>query len=170
MMHVVRKETDEDSLAIRTVIKVAFGQVNEADLVDALRKAGALTLSAVAVLEGEIVGHIAFSPATIEGASGKFDALAFAPIAVRPDCQRQGIGSALIRWGLDECRRMGHGVVIVVGRPGYYPRFGFIAASARGIQCPFPVPPETFILLELFPDALGGRSGTVKYRPEFEQV
>ncbi|HEY4761134.1 MAG TPA: N-acetyltransferase [Thermoguttaceae bacterium] len=169
-MHIFRKENEKDISAIHSLIKAAFGQKNEADLVDALRKAGALTLSAVAVQNCEIVGHIAFSPVTIESSDKSFDALRLAPMAVRPDCQRQGIGTGLIRWSLDECRRMGHGVVIVLGHPEYYSRFGFTSAAARGIQCPFTVPSEAFMMIELLPDALGGHSGTIKYRPGFDMI
>lgn len=109
----IRKEAAEDIPGIHAVVRAAFARPGEADLVDALRRAGALTLSAVAVGGGRIVGHVAFSPVTID----EHSALALAPVAVAPDSQRQGIGAALIRWGLDECRRLGHGIVIVVGEP-----------------------------------------------------
>jgi putative acetyltransferase len=134
--------------------------------VDALRRADALTVSAVAVVGSRIVGHIAFSPVTIDDHS----ALALAPVAVEPTSQRQGIGAALIRWGLDECRRLEHGIVIVLGEPAYYGRFGFTPAAQFGIDCPFPVPSEAFMVLELFSDAAAGRQGMVRYRPEFELV
>lgn len=163
----IRKETAEDIPSIRAVVQAAFGAAGEADLVDGLRRSGALTLSAVANIGSRIVGHVAFSPVTIGGSPL---ALALAPVAVAPDCQRQGIGSALIRWSLEECRRLGHGVVIVVGEPAYYPRFGFTTASSFGIQCPFPVPPEVVMVLELSPGAASGCRGMVRYRPEFDAV
>jgi putative acetyltransferase len=118
----IRKETAEDVLSIRAVVHAAFGRAGEADLVDGLRRSGALTLSAVAVVGSRVVGHVGFSSLTIDG---RHPALALAPMAVAPDCQRQGVGSALIRWSLEECRRLEHGLVIVVGKPAYYPRFGF---------------------------------------------
>ena len=163
----IRKETVEDIPSIRAVVHAAFGTAGEANLVDGLRCSGALTLSAVAVVGSRVVGHVGFSPVTIDG---QHPALALAPVAVAPDCQRQGIGSALIRWGLDECRRLGHGGVIVVGEPAYYPRFGFTPASLFGIQCPFPVPPEAFMVLELSPGTASGSRGMVRYRPEFDAV
>jgi putative acetyltransferase len=163
----IRKETAEDIPSIRAVVHAAFGSAGEADLVEGLRRSGALTLSAVAVVASRVIGHVAFSPVTI---GGPHLALALAPVAVAPDCQRQGIGSALIRWSLEECQRLGHGVVIVVGEPAYYPRFGFTPASPFGIQCPFPVPPEAFMVLELSPGAASGCRGMVRYRPEFESV
>lgn len=163
----VRKETVEDIPNIRAVVHAAFGTASEADLVDGLRRSGALTLSAVANIGSRVVGHVAFSPVTIGGLQ---PALALAPMAVAPDCQRQGIGSALIRWSLEECRQLGHGVVILVGEPAYYARFGFTPAAPLGIECPFPIPPEVFMVLELSPGAANGCSGMVRYHPEFGAV
>lgn len=151
--------------AIRGVIHAAFGRAGEAGLVDDLRRAGALILSAVAITDGRIVGHVGFSPVTIGGAR---PALALAPVAVAPDCQRQGIGSSLIRWSLEQCRQLVHGVILVVGNPAYYSRFGFVTASPFGIECPFSVPPEAFMVLELSPQAASGCRGMVSYRPEFD--
>jgi putative acetyltransferase len=148
----------------------AFGRINEARLVDSLRSAGALTFSAVAEAESKVVGHAAFSPVKIEDERGSFEALALAPVAVLPTWQRKGVGSALLKWSLDECRRLGHKLVIVVGHPEYYPRFGFVPATPGGIRCPFDVPSEAFMLLELQPGALAGRTGTIRYRPEFNDV
>jgi putative acetyltransferase len=107
-------ETGEDIPRIRAVVQAAFGRAGEADLVDALRRSGVLMFSTVAVIGGRIVAHAAFSPVTIDG---QRSALALAPVAVEPDWQRRGIGSALVQSGLDECRRSGHGVVIVLGAP-----------------------------------------------------
>lgn len=163
----IRKETAEDIPSIRAVVHAAFGATGEADLVDGLRRSGSLKLSAVADIGGRVVGHVAFSPVTI---GGSHLALALAPVAVAPDCQRRGIGSAIIRWSLEECRRLGHGVVIVVGDPAYYPRFGFTPASPFGIQCPFPAPSDAFMVLELSPGAASGCHGMVRYQPEFELV
>ena len=131
----LRRETPADIAAIREVETAAFGRTGEARLVDGLRAAGALVFSGVAEVGGKIVGHIAFSPVRIEGERGSFVAIALAPMAVHPQWQRKGIGSALIRWSLDECRRNGHELVIVVGHPNYYPRFGFVPAMPLGIRC-----------------------------------
>jgi putative acetyltransferase len=89
---------------------------------------------------------------------------------VSPDCQRQGIGSALINWSLGECRQLGHSVVIVVGDSAYYRRFGFAPATPFGIECSFPVPDDVFMLLELSPGAAAGYKGMVRYHPEFEKL
>ena len=167
MQLAIRKETADDIPGIRTVVQASFGSVDEADLVDGLRASDALTLSTVAVVENRVVGHVAFSPVAIGGSN---PALALAPVAVAPDCQRQGIGSTLIRWGLEKCLRSGHQVVIVLGEPAYYSRFGFVAASLFGIGCPFPVPSEAFMVLELSPRAANGYRGTVCYHSAFGSV
>lgn len=164
---VIRHETDADIAGIRSVVQAAFGRPGEAGLVDALRRAGALALSSVAAIGEQIVGHVAFSPITI---GGRRPALALAPLAVAPDWQRQGIGSALVRCGLDACRRAGHEIVIVLGAPAFYGRFGFMPASEAGIECPFPAPPGAFMVLELSPGAARGCRGMVHYRSEFELV
>jgi putative acetyltransferase len=166
MTPTIRRENIEDIPDIYAVVRAAFARPGEAELVGALRRANALVVSAVATVGSRIVGHVAFSPVTID----HHPALALAPVAVEPASQRQGIGAALVRWGLDECRRLGHGIVIVLGEPAYYGRFGFTPASKFGIACPFPVPSEAFMLLELWSDAAAGRRGVVRYRPEFELV
>ena len=164
----LRRELPADITAIREVETAAFGRPAEAGLVDALRAADALILSGVAAVDGKVVGHIAFSAVTIENEQKRFGAIALAPVAVHPDWQRKGVGSALIRWSLGECARDGHELVIVVGHSNYYPRFGFVPAMPLGIHCPFDVTSEAFMLLELRPGALAGRSGTVRYRSEFD--
>src|SRR4029453_19349960 len=111
----------------------AFGQPNEADLVDALRWNNALTISRVAVQDGRLVGHIAFSPATITSGNVTIAALGLAPMAVLPAYQRRGIGSQLVEAGLHACHKTPYGVVVVLGHPHYYPRFGFAPAKPLGI-------------------------------------
>jgi putative acetyltransferase len=97
--------------------------------------------------------------------------LGLAPIAVLPDLQRQGIGKALIEAGIDKIRVSGEPFVIVLGHPGYYPRFGFIPASRFEIRCEYDgVPDEAFMILVFNNDALEGISGVAKYRPEFADV
>ena len=166
----VRRETPQDGAAIRTVNEKAFGGPAEADLVEALRRHGALTLSLVAIQAVEIVGHIAFSPVTIHGVESTFPTLGLGPMAVIPAWQRRGIGSLLVRRGLAECRDAAWAGVVVLGHPEYYPRFGFVRASAFGITCEYPVPDEVFMALELIPGALSGHGGIARYRPEFSTV
>lgn len=127
-------------------------------------------LSLVALKDGEIVGHILFTKLLIKSNKGDFVALALAPIAVKPDLQRQGIGSGLLAEGLKKCKTMGYKAVIVVGHPGYYPRFGFSPARAKGLELPFPVRDEVFMALELVPGCLDDMKGMVVYPQEFAEV
>ena len=169
-MIAIRAETSKDIVAIRHVLEMAFGQASEARLVEALRQADALVTSLVAVEKEQIVAHIAFSAVVIESAHATANVVALAPLAVLPTHQRRGIGSELVRRGLMQCRQLGHRAVLVLGEPAFYERFGFIKASLHGIWCPFDVPDEAFMAAELFPRALVGHSGSVKYRPEFDLV
>jgi putative acetyltransferase len=163
----VRHETAADRLSVRTVNEQAFEGTEEADLVDALRDRGGLTLSLVAVRDAEIVGHIAFSPARIVSPGSEIAAVGLGPMAVLPACQRLGIGSRLVRRGLELLRESGHRVVVVLGHPEYYPRFGFVPGTRFGVNCEFDVPDEVFMVLELRAGALRGQGGTVQYQPEF---
>jgi putative acetyltransferase len=97
-------------------------------------------------------------------------ALSLAPMAVLPEFQNSGIGSQLVRTGLERCRELGHTIVVVIGHPEYYPRFGFVPARKEGLDLPFPVPDEAFMVCKLAPDALERIKGMVKYPPEFEDV
>ena len=163
----VRAERTEDLSAVRRVNELAFGRPGEAALVDALRAAAHPHISLVATDGGQVVGHIFFSPVSIEPEDSSFRELGLAPMAVLPGRQRQGVGSALARAGLDECRRAGRSAVVVVGHPEYYPRFGFRPAAGFGLRCEYPVPDEAFMAVELEPGALANSHGLVKYRPEF---
>jgi len=162
-----RAETPEDVAGISALVRVAFERPGEADLLDNLRRSGALVYSAVAVNERGVAGHVGFCRVTV---GESHQALALVPAAVAPDWQRLGVASTLIRWALDECRRLGHGVVVVRGAPVFYERFGFRLASQFGVECPFTVPPEHFMLLELVLGAARGWGGTVRYPPEFDSA
>jgi putative acetyltransferase len=153
----------DDHAAIRAVNAAAFGRFDEADLVDKLRPDALLSL--VAVLEENIVGHILFSRMWIKTSSGLVSAVALAPVAVIPEHQRKGIGGLLIEHGLELLRARRESVVIVLGHPDYYPRFGFSAAKAKPLESPFP--PEAFMAMELSAGALDGIQGTVIYPPAF---
>jgi len=170
MSPTLRQEEPTDLPGIRTVNEAAFGRRGEADLVDALRASGKLVVSAVAVIDDRIVAHAAFSAIEVQGQDSLVPVLSLAPVAAAPDLQRQGLGSAVIRWGIDRCRQLGHGVIIVLGDPAYYPRIGFQPASGYGIRCPFDVPPEAFMVLELSPGAAVGYQGMVWYGAEFDGV
>ena len=169
-MFEIRRETAEDIEAIGCVNEKAFGQKQERELVDKLRQHGKLILSLVAVEDGKIVGHIAFSPVMVESEDGSFSAVTLAPLAVLPQRQKQGIGTKLINTAIGHCRKLGHELIFLVGHSQYYPRFGFIKAGEKGIKCEFKAPPEAFMLLELKPDALAGRTGIVKFQPAFHEA
>ncbi len=168
-MIIIRAEAPEDYAAVRRVNALAFGRDGEAKLVDKLRAASP-HISLVAVEDSEVVGHIFFSPATVESYPADFAAVALGPMAVLPEHQSRGVGSRLVARGLEECEARGHDAVFVLGHPDYYPRFGFSPSAAKGIRCEFPVPDEAFMVVELRPGALGGRTGLMKYRPEFAEV
>jgi putative acetyltransferase len=167
---ITRHERPSDKAAIYQVQTRAFAGVAEADLVDRLRANNKATLSLVAEDEGLIVGHILFSPATIETATGSLSGLGLAPLAVVPERQRQGIGSLLIEEGLKQCRAAKHSFVVVLGHADYYPRFGFVPASRFNIKSEYDVADENFMALELQPNALNNCAGVAHYQPEFIQV
>lgn len=160
----------EDVKAVRYVNQQAFGQKEEAEIVDKLRNRNVVTLSLVAIQGNQIVGHILFSPVIIESEHSNFEAIALAPMAVLPPYQRKGIGSQLVRASLKECQCLSHEIVVVLGHPNYYPRFGFIPAKSKGITCEFEVPDEAWMILELREGALAGRRGIVKFQPEFYEA
>lgn len=165
-------ETNDDIAKIREVVTAAFGQTNEAQLIETIRNSPNFLpeLSIVAKENENVLGHILFSPITIEAQREMMGAIALAPIAVTPARQRQGIGTQLVQVGLSKCRDLGHSIVVVLGHPQYYRRFGFQTASKFGVQAPFPVPDEAFMVLELMPDALKNVSGTVRYPTYFNEV
>jgi putative acetyltransferase len=165
----IRPETSVDHEAIRQVNRVAFGQDDEARLVDALRDGGYVRVSLVAEVGGQVVGHILFSDLPIITGAGTVPALALAPMAVLPELQNQRIGSALVRSGLDECRQQGHKIVVVLGHPHFYQRFGFSAKLAAHLESPFSGK-DSFMAVELVPGALDGVAGRVQYPPPFDGV
>ena len=169
-MVTVRPERPEDIPRIRLVNERAFGQPDEAALVDDVRARGGRMISLVAVDGGRLVGHILFTPVTISAPDRVHEAVGLAPMAVDPDCQRRGIGSRLVAQGLDRCREAGYRIAVVLGHPTYYPRFGFVPAGLHGIRFELDVPDEAFMVIELQPGALQGCSGVARYLPEFMQL
>ena len=164
------EERPSDVDAVDQLTADAFGQPLESQLVQALRRNGGLTLSAVARLAGIPIAHVGYSPLQVGGQSTSPPVLALAPVSVAPQHQRRGHGSALIRWSLDLLKSRGCPAVIVLGEPAFYSRFGFHAASDFSIHCPFEVPGEYFMALELGQGALRNVSGRVENRPEFDAV
>jgi putative acetyltransferase len=168
---VIREEIPADHDAIREVNRQAFNGDAEATLVDRLRASGAVIVSLVAVQNGEVVGHILFSDLPIDyGATATIHAVSLAPMAVAPKFQRRGIGSALVQRGLELCRERGKSIVVVLGHPEYYPRFGFSAELAKPLESPYSGLAAAWMALELVPGALDGIKGTVRYPEAFEVV
>jgi putative acetyltransferase len=163
----VRPEQARDAPFVHAVHRAAFGAEDEAHLVDRLRAGGWARVSLVAEAEGAVIGHILFSPVSIVGAEASCRGLGLAPMAVLPAHQRRGVGGALIREGLAACRREGVGFVVVIGHPGYYPRFGFRPAGAMRLTNEFGAD-DAFLVLELQAGSLPARGGLVRYGPEFD--
>lgn len=164
----VRPELVSDHDAVRQIHTLAFGGPTEASLVDALRGSSG-SASLVATEAGTVVGHILCTAARVLRAGGHVRVAGLGPMAVSPARQRHGIGSQLVRRGLEECRRRGYEAVVVVGHPAYYPRFGFHPGSTFGLRCQFDVPDEAFMATELRPGALSG-GGEVVFAPEFSMA
>lgn len=175
LMVTIRPETPADHAAVHELNRRAFAQAAEADLVDALRRNASPHLSLVAEAQDRIIGHIFFSPVDIfpvqaVSQAAPISVMGLAPMAVHPERQQQGIGSKLVREGLQACRRMGVQAVVVLGHPAYYPRFGFQPATAFGLRSEYDVPMEAFMAMELKPGALADIQGTVKYDAAFGEV
>jgi putative acetyltransferase len=165
----IRAEEQRDWAAVHAVHVSAFETPAEADLVDALRDQAQPLVSLIAEDNGAIVGHIMFSPVSLSGHSA-LRIMGLAPMAVAPEHQRKGIGSALVCAGLEQCKQLGFGAVVVLGHPAYYPRFGFLLSAGFGIGCEYEVPEEAFMVVELQAGFLDGASGTVKYHAAFSDA
>ena len=168
-MTIIRAERPEDVAAIQVINERAFGRREEGDIVDRLRESCPDFISLVAgPPDGGVVGAILFTPAVLESPDRRIDGMLLGPLAVLPERQRQGIGSALMRRGLDLLRERGCPFVVLVGHPEYYPRFGFERASAHGLVSPWDgVPDEAWMACILDPAAMAGASGVTRVRDEW---
>jgi putative acetyltransferase len=167
----IRAERPGDIAAVRALNEVAFGEPTEAGIVDLLRAACPDAVSLVAVEDDLVLGHIFFSPVAISSEQGVTQGMGLAPMAVLPERQRQGVGSVLVEAGIEALRERGCPFIIVVGHPEYYPRFGFVPASAHNLSCQWEgVPDEAFMVLILDPETMSGLSGVARYRDEFDQA
>ena len=163
----IRRERTGDEEAVRRINQLAFGVNEEADVVDTLRQTCKEYLAFVATDDEAIVGHILFTPATLD--ASPVVGMGLAPMAVDPKRQRMGVGTLLVRHGLEHLRASGCPFVIVLGHPDYYPRFGFERASAYGLSCQWPgVPDEAFMVIVFDPSSLPESGGTARYRDEFD--
>jgi putative acetyltransferase len=160
----IRDATPDDHLAIRSVVRSAFGRIDEVNLVEELRTDGDALVELVVGDEKSLWGHILYSPLAIERGGETLAAAALAPVSVVPALQRRGIGSALIEEGNAKCAALGLSAIVVLGHPDYYPRFGFSAQAAESLDAPFSGP--AFMALELRPGALTA-GGRVRYAKAF---
>ena len=165
----IRAEEPADVATVREINAGAFETSAEADLVDLLRAQASPVVSLVADLDGRVAGHILFSPVTLDGQAHPL-IMGLAPMAVASGNQRQGVGSALVREGLERCRQLGATAVVVLGHHDYYPRFGFVPASRYGVRCEYDVPDDVFMALELRAGALDGKPGTIRYHAAFAEL
>lgn len=166
MSEVIRREAPGDAAAIQALLAAAFARAAEADLVAALRQAKALDVSLVAARGDAILGHVALSPCSVQGAFMP-GVLGLAPLAVHPDHQRQGLGARLVEAALAAARAERGKLVVVLGDPAYYRRFGFRPARDIGLTCPWPGTEEAFQALIL---ATPWPRGLVRYHPAFDAV
>lgn len=170
----IRQENIKDNNKVYDLIKEAFQDTihsdkDEHNLVNRLRKSEnyILELSLVALVNEEIVGHIMFTKLSIINKEEKYESLALAPLAVAPKYQKKGVGSRLIKEGLEIAKYLGYNSVVVLGSDEYYPSFGFKEAIKFEIKAPFEVPSKNFMAIELKENSLNGVSGTVQYAKEF---
>ena len=154
-----RPERGEDAHIIRQVTNAAFGRTTEGAIVDALREAGVLTLSLVATIDNEVVGHVAFSPVKIDGQDLGWFGLG--PVSVRPDLHGNKIGSRLVQDGLERLKETGAQGCVVLGEPSFYRRFGF--ESDPGLV--YEDAPAIYFLS--LPFAMAKPSGIVTYSEGF---
>jgi len=165
----IRSEISGDSAAIAAVNDSAFGSTAESGVVEVLRQETAPLVSLVVERGHDILGHILFSPVSVDG-HDHLVVMGLGPMAVAPRYQRKGLGALLVRAGLEECRKLGVGAVVVLGHPEYYPRFGFRPASLFGLACEYAVPDEVFMVTELRHGYFEGYGGTVRYHAAFRDA
>jgi putative acetyltransferase len=162
----IRKERPGDESQVHQVNALAFEREAEAEVVDLLRKNCPEGTSLVAEEDGRIVGHILFTPAIIEGEGQQVLGAGLAPMAVLPEYQGKGIGSALVRAGLEAMKQAGQPFVVVLGHPWFYPKLGFEKASKYGIRCEYKGAPDEAFMVVVF-DAEKVIPGLAHERPEF---
>lgn len=163
----VRPETPGDFAAVRALHTAAFGQPDEAQIVDLVRDSTTPTLSLVAEVDGEVAGHVLFSPVEVQSGSPSLQACGMGPVGVAPLHQRRGIGTQLIEDGLRQCPGLGWNATFVLGDPRYYSRFGFALAAPLGLHFVGPQFDTAFQCRELRSGALEGSSGLVQYHAAF---
>ena len=172
---IVRKEQIKDYSGVREVIKSAFNREDKDDdfnewvLVEKIRETDYYIneLSLVAEINGEIVGHIMFTPLIIKNGNQTFDSLALAPVSVKKEYQKQGIGKKLVISGIEKARELGYQSIVVLGQPEYYSKFGFEPASSWKIGLTSDFNDDCLFVLELVKGSLKGVTGIIEYCQPF---
>ena len=174
----IRLENEKDYRRVEEVTRSAFGYPERIQrgqigcpyehwMVNELRKRdGILSLSLVAVVDGNIVGHIICSKAEVRASNGVTPVLNFGPLSVLPEYQRNGVGKALITEMIEEAKRLGYGAILFFGRPEYYPQFGFKEASSFGITDSEGYNFPAFMGMELIPNYLANAFGGKYYESD----
>jgi len=166
----IRPFTASDADAVFEVHRRAFdGRTEESHIVQRLHDADRAVVSLVAVANDRIVGHVLFSPTTVDECGEPIELVGLAPVGVLPEDQNEGVGSLLIQHGLEACREAGVDAVVVLGDPGFYARFGFERASEYGLGNEYGAD-EGFMVKPLHDGTLDDVEGVVRYQPEFEQT
>ena len=150
----VRSEAASDAADVRAVHVAAFGQPDEADLVDVLRRDGLAVVGTVAELDGRVVAHALLGRITV----GDAPSLALAPVGVLPEYQRRGLGSAVVRAAIEEATLLGERLIVVVGDPAYYARFGFGSAADAGVTAPWSGPALQVLALPAYDGGVLGEA------------
>ena len=165
----IRNEGVKDVEAIYKLNASAFPSEAEAKLVDRLRELGQAAVSLVTESSRKVVGHILFSEVTLSD-HPELKLVGLGPMSVTPECQRNGIGSALVIAGLEACKTEGYEAVVVLGHPGFYPKFGFLPSTDFGFKSEYDVPREVFMALELRQYSLSEASGVIRYHSVFSEL
>ena len=166
----IRRDRPNDARAIWTAHEAAFGRPGEARIVAQLRQQTLPLVSLVAEQAGRVIAHVIFSPVKVEGDHPSPPAGALGPVGVLPEEQARGVGSALIRAGIEACHTLDWQLLFVLGNPAYYGRFGFTLAAPRGLHYESHAFDTAFQVQELTPGALAGVRGFVRYHPAFAEV
>ena len=158
----IRAEQPQDTTAIGEVVTAAFGQADEARLVEEIRADGDIAASLVAVLDGKVIGHVLLSKM-----QAPFSAMALAPLAVHPAYQGQRVGGTLMRTAIARARLLGAEAIFVQGDPAYYSRFGFKVEAASGFTSPYAGP---HLMVLVMGGALPVSEGEISHAPAFSRL
>jgi len=166
---VIRSEISSDENEIRVVNLQAFDSAFEANLVDLMRIRDKVVISLVGILDQRVVGYIMFSLVNIDPPYRKYTITGLAPLAVAPEYQNMGIGTALVHSGIHICKDNDFDAIVLIGHPDYYTRFGFVPGNSVGLESEYNST-DAFMALELKPGVFSDINGLVRFAPEFREV